>query len=138
MQIINRKLTLDPDGANVNVLVEYDLKFNRFERNLAGLGMTFTDHAQLIGVDAPERTAKELQVVGAGPVQVPPPNDAQPVHRTYTANFSRTSLDEDPGTIVEDDDEILCRIQVFSSGIPTNRTAFTNEFILTEQLVVHQ
>ena len=132
--ITNRKLTLEPDGSNVDVIVEYDLRFSRFETNLAGLGMTFTDRAQLIGVDAAERSAAELPVVGAGPIHVAASNAAQTVHRRYTANFTRTSLNEDPGTIVaEDDDEILCRIQVFSIGIPTTRTEFTNEVILEEQ-----
>jgi hypothetical protein len=47
--------------------------------------------------------------------------------------MSRASLNEDPGTIAPDDDEIRCRIRFLTSGFPpASAETFTNQVILFE------
>lgn len=61
----------------------------------------------------------------------------QTIHRRHEKLISRALLDEDPGVItpqliLEDDDEIRCRIHVRSTGMPINVGADTNEVVLVE------
>jgi hypothetical protein len=133
----SRNLTLTPaGGGNFTVNVTYNAVFSAFERNLAGLGMTFVERISTLGVDPPGSTTGTVlaefpaQVIpvpsGAGPVSVP---------RNRSIVLTRAQLDEDPSIIIGPDfdaDEIRCRIRIQSTGLPPAVTpdAFTDQEVL--------
>ena len=133
----SRNLTLAPaGGGNFTVNVTYNAVFSAFERNLAGLGMTFIERISTLGVDPPGSTTGTLlaeflaQVIpvppGGGPVSVP---------RNRSIVLTRAQLDEDPSIIIGPDfdaDEIRCRIRIQSTGLPPAVTpdAFTDQEVL--------
>ena len=133
----SRNLTLIREGANVRVRVTYNVTFTAFERSLAGLGMTFFERISTLGVDPPGSTTGTVLV--EFPVQfIPVPPGAGPISiaRNREIVVTRTQLDEDPSVIVGPDfdaDEIRCRIQIQSVGLPPAVTpdAFTNQQILS-------
>lgn len=62
-----------------------------------------------------------------------PGNQEQVLKRRHVEVVNRALLDEDPGTIIRDDDEISARIEIRAIGIPPAVTeAFTNQVILFE------
>jgi len=122
-------------GTDITVKVEYDITFNRLERNLAQLGMNFRDAVDVIGVDPPgSTTGKRLLRLGGGQLEVPPVSSSAKVHRKHETVMSRASLDEDPaGTGLPDNDEIRCSIRFLTSGLPAaSSETFTNQVILFE------
>jgi hypothetical protein len=133
----NRDLTLTREGANVRVVVTYNAVFSAFERNLAGLGMTFIERIAVIGVDPPgsttgtvlrEFTAQVIPVTaGPGSLSVP---------RRREIVLTRLQLDEDSNPFVGPDfdaDEIRGRIRIQASGFPPAVTpdAFTDQEVLS-------
>lgn len=139
--ITNRILNLTKEGTNIKIDVNYDVNFSRLESNLTGLGMTFRELVEVLGVDPPgSTTGTFLNVgpVGIGKLPVVAKNDSQTLHRHHTITVPRSSLNEDPGTFIPDDDEIRCRIRVLSIGIPNSSVdAFTNEQVLLEDGGIH-
>jgi hypothetical protein len=127
-------LTRETTGTDITIKVTYDITFNKLERNLAQLGMKFRDRVEAIGIDPPgSTTGTRLHIVGGGPLDVPPVNSSAKLHREHTLVVSRASLNEDPGTVIADDDEIRCRIQFLTSGFPApSSETFTNQVILLE------
>ena len=135
-QVLARDLTLTPDGANVKITVAYTVRFSGFERNLARLGMRFTDQIAVIGVD-PEGalTGTVLKEFGEQVIFVPAGTTtfSFPVKREFS--MTRTELDEDPSFVGGPDfnpDEIRCRIRIRSAGLPPAVTPdeFTDQEIL--------
>ena len=135
-QILARNLTLTRDGVNVRINVDYTVRFSGFERNLAGLGMRFTDQVAVIGVD-PEGalTGTVLREFPEQVIFVPPGSTAQsfPVNRVFL--MTRVQLDEDPSFVGGPDfnaDEIRCRIRIRSAGLPPAVTPdeFTEQEVL--------
>jgi hypothetical protein len=137
--ITDHNLTLNRVNVGTNtdrrVDVTYTAHFSKLERNLAGLGMIFQEEIVLIGVDPPgSTTGSFLQnvTVGGGIIPVTAGNDEQAVRRQHTRIVSRASLNEDPGTITADDDEIRCRIRILAIGLPL---ASTDTFTVQRTLV---
>ena len=132
----SRNLTLTREGGNVRVRVTYNVVFSAFERNLAGLGMQFIERISTLGVDPPGSTTGT--VLADFPAQfIPVPSGAGPISiaRSREIVLTRAQLDEDPSVIIGpefDPDEILCRIQIQSAGLPPAVTpeAFTNQQVL--------
>ncbi|HEX8492891.1 MAG TPA: hypothetical protein VF658_08635 [Pyrinomonadaceae bacterium] len=137
MRAENVKLTLNkanPTGTDIEIAVAYDITFNRLERNLAQLGMNFRDVVEAFGIDPPgSTTGTRLHLVGEGKLDVPAVSSSAKLHREHKLIVSRASLNEDPGTLIPDDDEIRCRIRFLASGFPPASTeVFTNQEILRE------
>ena len=129
-----RNLTLTKVDTGIKIDVTYEITFSRFERNLAELGMTFREAVEVIGVDPPgSTTGRQLLVIAVGKLSVPAVNNDLPLKCNHSLIVSRESLDEDPATVILDDDEIRCRIRILSIGIPAaSIDAFTNQQILFE------
>jgi hypothetical protein len=127
-------LTNETTGTDITVRVEYDITFNRLERNLAQLGMNFKDAVDVFGIDPPGSTSgTKLRSLGGGQLDVPPVSSSAKLHRKHELVMSRASLNEDPGTLVPDNDEIRCRIRFLTSGLPAaSSETFTNQVILFE------
>ena len=141
-KISNRKLTItprlaqgEPDGAHSVIEITYRVVFSRFERKLVGLGLKFREIVSVFGADPPGSTTSSepdlLRFVET--LNVTPGDLDQVIERRHVEIVDNRSLDEDPGTISLDDDEIRCRIEIEALGIPPAVTrAFTNEVILFE------
>ena len=127
-------LTKETTGTDITVKVEYDITFNRLERNLAQLGMNFKDDVDVIGIDPPGSTTGTLiRRLGGGKLDVPPVSSSAKLHREHKLVMSRASLDEDSGTPLPDNDEIRCRIRFLTGGMPAaSSETFTNQEILFE------
>jgi hypothetical protein len=135
-QILARNLTLLRDGANVRITVAYTVRFSGFERNLAGLGMRFTDDIAVIGVD-PDGATTGTVLNEFGPQVILVPLGSAPISLPVTRQFimTRLQLDEDPSFVGGPDfnpDEIRCRIRIRSTGLPPPVTAdeFTEQEVL--------
>ena len=141
-KVSNRKLTITPrldqgvpDGANSVIEITYRVVFSKFERNLAGLGLKFREVVSVFGADPPGSTTSAepdlFRLVET--LEVTPGNQDQVMDRRHVEIVDNHFLDEDPSTIVSDDDEIRCRIEIEALGIPPAVTrAFTNQVILFE------
>ncbi|HEX8735952.1 MAG TPA: hypothetical protein VF721_11555 [Pyrinomonadaceae bacterium] len=129
--ITEQKLELNKSGTdNVEVKVHYVAHFSILERNLMKLGLTFNEQIDLFGIDG--RNSKFLKLVRSGPLQVTAATTEKTVDLTQTV--PRAVLDEDTGIFFEDDDEIVCRIQISTVGFPLAiKNDFTDQVILSEQ-----
>jgi hypothetical protein len=124
-------LALITIGQNVTVSVTYNAVFTEFERQLAGLGMTFHEHLDVFGIDPPGSLTGTLLdtfplaslavSVGAGTLTVP---------RSVQMVMARSALQED--TAVGDADEIRVKIRIHAVGLPPEFSAdiFTDQEIL--------
>jgi hypothetical protein len=132
----SRNLTLTREGGNVRVRVTYNVVFSAFERNLAGLGMQFIERISTLGVDPPgSTTGTVLAEFPAQFIPVPPGAGLISIPRNREIVLTRAQLDEDPSVIIGPDfdpDEIRCRIQIQSAGLPPAVTpdVFTNQQVL--------
>ena len=132
-----RQLTLTNVGTGTDkkVTVTYNAHFTPFERHLAGLGLTFRELIYVMGMDpAGGTTGTILAVFPEVRLQVTDGNTPQTIPRTVSINLSRATLNEDPGTLRPDDDEIRCKILILAAGMPPAVTpdAFTNQVVLQE------
>jgi hypothetical protein len=134
-RITNQNLTLTTNGANVTVNVTYDATFNRFERNLANLGLIFRESVMMVGIDPPgTTTGTDLFTLGIGTIPVTAGNTDLTLPRGFTRVVARSFLNEDPGTILPDNDEIRGRIRISAETFPTQAVElFTEQDILTDQ-----
>lgn len=133
----SRNLTLTREaGGNVRVTVTYNAIFSAFERNLAGLGMTFVERITVLGVDPPGSTTGTVLAEFQGQfIPVPSGNGPVSVARNRQMVLTRAQLDEDPSIIIGpefDADEIRCRIRIQSFGLPAAVTPdeFTDQEVL--------
>jgi hypothetical protein len=129
--IINPSLTLTTVGPNTTIDVQYTAEFTVFERRLAGLGLVFQEQIFVIGIDPPGGTTGS--VITQFPTQTLPVTDGvvpQQIARVRSLVVLRASLQEDPA--LGDNDEIRCRINIASVGLPPALTpgAFTDQEIL--------
>lgn len=127
------QLTLRREGSNVRVIVDYTAGFTTFERNLAGLGLTFVERISIIGVDPPGSTTGTVLGNFTAQVITVPASLLAPRHREVV--MPRTQLDEDPNTFLPPDvdpDEIRCRIRIEARGLPAAVTpdVFTDQEVL--------
>ena len=115
---------------NVTVSVTYNAVFTPFERQLAGLGMTFHEHLDVFGMDPPgSLTGTFIQTFPRTRFAVTVGAGEQVIPRSTQMVMSRNSLQEDPGG---DNDEIRVKIRIHSVGLPVPFTPdmFTDQEIL--------
>ncbi len=134
--VSNPILTLTTVGANTTVNVTYNATYTAFERQLAGLGMTFHEHIDVQGMDpAGSLTgttitsfplANHAVTVGAG---------SQVIARNVSLPpLPRSLFQEDPtvGGVI-DNDEIRAKIRIHSVGLPD---PFTPDVFTPEQILL--
>jgi hypothetical protein len=133
--VTNPILILTTVGALTTVNVTYNATYTAFERQLAGLGMTFHAHIDVQGMDP----------VGSltGTTIISLPNDPHPVtvgagsqvlaRSVSLPPLPRALFQEDPtvGGVI-DNDEIRAKIRIHSVGLPDEFTpdVFTPEQVL--------
>jgi hypothetical protein len=115
-------LVLTTTNDVVTIRVTFSARFTPFERRLAGLGMEFRSHVDVIGIDSPGGTSGTVIVdpsagfspfrhvafgVTDGPVDEIVPSD-------HSVDVDRDLLDE----ITNGTGEIRCRIQIHADGMP--------------------
>lgn len=136
--VTNAKLSLEPvgTGTDIKITVKYDINFSRLESNIAkpGLGIMFRELVELIGVDPPgSKRGTSIVLLGIGQL-FPVLQDApQTLKGKHTRTVPRSVLDEDPGRIAADSDELIARIRILTFGLPQNTiNEFTNQIVLEE------
>jgi hypothetical protein len=118
-------------GVNVTLTVTYNAVFTAFERQLAGLGMTFHEHLDVFGIDPPgSLTGTQLATFPLATLAVTAGAGPQTIARSAQMVMTRAALDEDPA--FGNPDEISVKIRIHSIGLPPPFTPdiFTNEEVL--------
>jgi len=129
--INNANLTLTTVNQNVTINVTFNAVFTAFERQLAGLGMTFHEHVDVLGVDPPGgTTGTVLTTFPLTNFAVTVGGGSQTIARNVSKTVTRASLQEDTG--VGDNDEIRCKIRIHAVGLPATFTpdVFSDQEIL--------
>ena len=125
--VSNTTLTLTTVNTDTTIDVTYDATYTEFEQQLAGLGMTFSEVIDVMGVDVNILGKTIDTVLATFPTRSHDVKVGGPtvIQRSRTRSFTRASLQEDPKA--GDDDEIRCRIRINSVGLPPEFTpdAFT-------------
>jgi hypothetical protein len=134
--VSNATLTLTTVNNDTTISVSFDTIFSPFERELAGLGLGFHPHIDVIGVDpAGSTTGTVLSLPTTFPQTSFPvtPGGAvsQTIPRTLAITVPRSSLQEDPAA--GDADEIRCRIRIHALGMPPE---FTPDLFTPQQVLV--
>ncbi len=117
--VANANLALTIDSAStVKMTVEYAAIFNQFDRNLAGLGLTFRERITPFGDDPgnDDDLTDNGVVFAEQALPVTAGTGPQTIHRVRQISVSRAKLQEDP--LPADDDEIYCRIAIVPVGFP--------------------
>lgn len=124
--VSNTTLTLTTVNNDVKIAVTYDATYTDLEQQLAGLGMTFHEHIDVMGVDFNAAGNPVDTVLASFPqahhdVKVGGPKVI--ARSPDPLSMSRASLQEDP-TVggVANDDEIRCKIRIHAVGLPTEFT----------------
>jgi hypothetical protein len=121
-------LTLTTVNLDTTINVTYNATYTPFERQLAGLGMTFHEHIDVEGVDGAVGTTITTFPLANHAVTVGAAN--QVIARNVSKTVTRASLQEDPAA--GDNDEIRAKIRIHAIGLPPEFTpdAFTPQQIL--------
>ncbi len=127
----NPTLTLTTVNNATEVTVTFNAVFTAFERQLAGLGMTFHQHIDVIGIDPPG------SLTGSVLIEFPLTSFAVTVGPGSQTIFRNAVMTTQRGTFQEDNqsgdaDEIRCKIRIHSVGLPLVFTpdVFTDQKIL--------
>ena len=120
----------DHKGFRYNNHRQIRCRFYPFERHLANLGLVFKECIGVVGIDPPAEMGKLITLSFFKKLPVTDGNDELTITREVSKTVPRTSLQED--SVPGDDDEIRCRIRIYSYGLPPAVTedAFTDEQIL--------
>lgn len=125
-------LTLTTVNQNVTINVTFNAVFTAFERQLAGLGMNYHEHVEVIGVDpAGGTTGVVLTSFPLANLAVTAGAGSQTIARNLSKTVSRASLQED--TALGDDDEIRCKIRIHSVGLPQE---FSSDVFTPQQVLL--
>jgi hypothetical protein len=115
-------LMLTTTGDVVTIRVTFDARFTPFERRLAGLGMEFRSHVDVIAIDPPGGTTGTIivdPVAGFSPFQhvafaVTDGAVDEILPFDHSVDVDHDLLDE----ITNGTGEIRCRIQIHADGMP--------------------
>ena len=124
-------LTVTIVGVDVTLDVTYNAVFTAFERQLAGLGMTFHEHLEVFGIDPPgSLTGTQLATFPLAALAVTAGAGPQTIARSAQMVMARAALDEDPA--FGNADEIRVKVRIHSIGLPPPFTpdSFTDEEVL--------
>jgi hypothetical protein len=127
-EVENARLTLTTvDNEDTTIRVTYTAVFSEFERNLAGLGMKYHHHINVLGVDpSGSTTGDNLANFPKVGFAVTAGTGEQRISRDHELTVERSVLQEDTGT---DTDEIRCKVRIHAVGLPD---PFTPD-VFTEQ-----
>jgi len=131
------RLSLERQGDNVKITVQYNAVFSVFERHLVGLGLKFRERIDVIGEGDPGAATSEI--LTSFPSKILPVTDGaavQTIPRTVSMTVTRAALDEDRQPLLTPDlipDEIRCSVRIEALDLPlaVTPTEFTNQQILT-------
>ena len=129
--INSANLALTTVNQNVTINATFNAVFSAFERQLAGLGMSYHEHIEVIGVDpAGSTTGVVLTSFPLTTFAVTAGAGSQTIARNVSKTVTRASLQED--SALGDDDEIRCKIRIHAVGLPQEFTpdAFTPQQVL--------
>jgi hypothetical protein len=129
-------LVLTTSDEVVTIRVTFHARFTPFERRLAGLGMEYRSHVDVIGIDPPGGTSGTIIVdpaAGFSPFQhvafaVTEGTVDEILPFDHSVVVDRQLLDE----ITDGTGEIRCRIQIHADGMPPPLT----EPVFTDRRVV--
>jgi len=129
-------LVLTTSDEVVTIRVTFHARFTPFERRLAGLGMEYRSHVDVIGIDPPGGTSGTIIVdpaAGFSPFQhvafaVTEGTVDEILPFDLSVDVDRQLLDE----ITNGTGEIRCRIQIHADGMPPPLT----EPVFTDRRVV--
>ena len=132
-----RRLSLERQGNNVKITVQYNAVFSVFERHLVGLGLKFRERIDVIGEDG--SGAATSDVLTSFPSQILAVTDGaaiQKIPRTVSMTVPRAVLDEDRNPLVPPDaipDQIRCSVRIEALDLPlaVTPTEFTNQQTLS-------
>jgi len=133
----NHRLSLDRQGNNVKITVQYNAVFSVFERHLVGLGLKFRERIDVIGED--DAGAAVSDVLTSFPSQILQVTDGaaiQTIQRTVSRTVTRAALDEDRNPLLPPDffpDQIRCSVLIEALDLPlaVTPTEFTNQQVLS-------
>jgi hypothetical protein len=135
----SHRLSLDRQGNNVRITVQYNAVFSVFERHLVGLGLKFRERIDVIGEDAPVETSDILTSFPSRILAVTDGNAVQTIPRTVSLTVTRVALDEDRHPVLHPDfipDSIRCSVRIEALDLlAVTPTEFTNRQILNELVV---
>jgi len=125
----NPKLTLVTTNSNVEIQVSYDAKFTKLDAGLAGLGLTFHEHIDVIDDDGSSGQNTILpDLFALTSLKPDATKGAQTIHRDVSKTVSRKDLDVDTG-----DDEIKVRIRIHAPDMPQT---FTEDVFTTSKVLL--
>ena len=133
----SHRLSLNRQGDNVEITVQYNAVFSVFERHLVGLGLKFRERIDVIGEDA--SGAATSDILTSFPSRILAVTDGaavQTIPRTVSMIVTRAALDEDRSPQLPADlspDEIRCSVRIEALDLPlaVTPTEFTNQQTLT-------
>jgi hypothetical protein len=112
--VSNVNLTLTTVDDNVTVRVDYDVEFNKFERQLSGLGLSYDTHVTIHDFDGGDTPGAQVLDFSPGRTVLPVTvgNGTQSLHGSDSRTVSRSSLDVDPNG---NDDELKAVVRVHAN-----------------------
>ena len=113
--VSNINLILTTTGSNVEVRVDYDVTFTKFERQLVTLGLSYDTHVTIHDFDGGSGPGAEIFEFypGRNVLAVTAGNGDQVLHESESRTVSRASLQVDTGG---DEDELKANIRVHANG----------------------
>jgi len=128
----NPELTLETIDDKVTIIVDFKARFSHFERQLAGLGLKYHAHDDLVSVDNgtdigptivsfPVEPFDELNTTTSGDQVIP---------KTLQMTVDRSTLQEDPDKGNADELKVKIRIHAPEAPVVFTDDVFTNQEIL--------
>ena len=117
----NPNLSLTTTDGMTTIRVTYKAIFTEIDRNLAGLGMKYHHHINVLGVDPSGSTTGTtlLSFPHVGFAVTPGTGEQEFDRHHELPPVQRGVLQEDPGG---DADEIRCNIRIHAVGLPDDFT----------------
>lgn len=112
--VSNVNLTLTTVDDQVTIRVRYDVEFNKFERQLTGLGLSYDTHVTIHDYDGGDEPGAQILdfFPGRDTLAVTVGNGSQTVPGDEQRTVSRASLQVDP---VGNDDELKAVVVVHAN-----------------------
>ncbi|VEH41210.1 Uncharacterised protein [Kocuria rosea] len=122
-------LTLTTVNNQVTIRVQYNVTFNKFDRQLSGLGKTWHSHVTVHGMDG-ATVGPNLANLPRQTFAVTVGNTNQVIAADRSVTVARSVLQEDPA--VGDNDELKAKIRIHS---PEPMDVFTPD-VFTDQEIL--
>ncbi|HET9646660.1 MAG TPA: hypothetical protein VFP34_00320 [Microlunatus sp.] len=130
--VSNVNLTLTTVDDQVTIRVTYDVEFNKFERQLVGLGLTYDTHVTIHDFDGGDTPGAQVLDFYPGRYVLPVTvgNGSQTLSGNESRTVSRASLQVDP---VGNDDELKAAVRVHANQWIEE---FTEDVVSDEEILL--